>query len=89
MQGPGTCGVQVAGVWKAVRGRIPRTELRVIHRPIEQLRDDAAAGTPAEVVERLQAYAEAGAQRCYLQLIDLDDLDHLALLAAEVMPHLA
>ena len=58
------------------------------HQPLELLRSGGAAGTPAEVVERLRAYAEAGAERSYLQLIDLDDLDHLALIAAEVMPHL-
>lgn len=32
-------------------------------------------------------YAEAGAERAYLQVMDLDDLDHLRLVAAEVMPH--
>jgi hypothetical protein len=40
------------------------------------------------VVERLAAFAAAGAQRAYLQVLDLDDLDHLRLIAAEVMPHL-
>ena len=30
-----------------------------------------------------------GAERAYLQLLDIDDLDHVRLLAAEVMPHLA
>jgi hypothetical protein len=38
---------------------------------------------------RLAAFAEAGSQRAYLQVIDLDDVDHLELIAAEVMPHLA
>ena len=33
--------------------------------------------------------SRAGASRSYLQLIDLDDLDHVALIANEVMPHLA
>jgi F420-dependent oxidoreductase-like protein len=55
---------------------------------LQRLRRGGAAGNPAEVVERLRAFAEAGAQRCYLQVIDLDDLDHLELIAAEVMPAL-
>ena len=46
------------------------------------------AGTPAEVVDVLGRYAEAGAQRVYLQVLDLADLDHLDLIAAEVAPQL-
>jgi len=43
-------------------------------------------GMPAEVVDKLGQYAEAGASRAYLQVLDLQDLDHLELIAAEVMP---
>jgi F420-dependent oxidoreductase-like protein len=46
-------------------------------------------GTPEQVVDRIGAYAEAGATRLYLQLWDLTDLDHLELVAAEVMPRLS
>lgn len=45
-------------------------------------------GRPHEVVDRLQAYARAGARRFMLQHNDLDDLDHLDLLATEVLPGL-
>jgi len=38
------------------------------------------------VVERIRTFADAGATRMYLQVLDLRDLDHLRLLAAEVMP---
>jgi F420-dependent oxidoreductase-like protein len=55
----------------------------------QELRRTGAAGSPTEVIERLAAFAEAGSQRAYLQVIDLDDVDHLELIAAEVMPHLA
>jgi F420-dependent oxidoreductase-like protein len=47
------------------------------------------AGTPAEVVDRLGRYAEAGAERAYLQVLDLSDLDHLDLVASEVAPQLS
>ena len=43
------------------------------------------AGTPAEIVEAIAGYARAGAGTIYLQVIDLSDLDHLELLASEVL----
>jgi len=45
-------------------------------------------GTPAEIVDRLVPYAEAGVQRVYLQLLDMADLDQLDLFAAEVASRL-
>jgi F420-dependent oxidoreductase-like protein len=59
-----------------------------IGRDVEELRANGAAGTPAEVVARLSEFQERGAERVYLQVLDLDDLDHLRLLAAEVVPAL-
>ena len=43
------------------------------------------SGSPAEIVDGLGRYADAGASRFYLQLIDLRDLAHIELLAAEVL----
>ena len=60
-----------------------------IGRDLDDLRQNSAAGSPQEVVTRLLEYRDAGASRSYLQVIDLDDLDHVALIAAEVMPHLS
>jgi len=57
-----------------------------IGRTVEDLRVNGAAGTPGEVAARLAEYGEAGASRSYLQVIDLDDLEQIALIAAEVMP---
>jgi F420-dependent oxidoreductase-like protein len=59
-----------------------------IGRDIKDLRRSGAAGTPQEVAARLQEYGQAGCSRSYLQVIDLDDLDHVGLIAAEVMPQL-
>jgi F420-dependent oxidoreductase-like protein len=56
---------------------------------LDDLRSGAAAGSPEEVVERLAEYAAVGSQRAYLETIDLDDLDQIELVAAEVMPQLA
>jgi F420-dependent oxidoreductase-like protein len=58
-----------------------------IGRDISTLRSKSVAGTPAEVVDRLGGFAELGATRAYLQVLDLGDLDHLELIAAEVLPH--
>jgi F420-dependent oxidoreductase-like protein len=60
-----------------------------ISRDIDELRTNTPlAGTPAEIVDRLGPFAEAGVQRVYLQLLDTSDLDHLELFASEVMPQL-
>jgi F420-dependent oxidoreductase-like protein len=59
-----------------------------IGRDVGELREHGVAGTPAEAVDILGRYAEAGAQRVYLQLLDLADLDHLDLVATEVAPQL-
>lgn len=58
----------------------------VIGRDVDELKANGAAGTPEEAAEKLRAYAEAGASRIYLQLIDMTDLDHLNLIASEVRP---
>ena len=60
-----------------------------IGRDVDELREHGLCGTPDQVVEKLGTFAQAGAERLYLQLLDLDDLDHLELIAAEVLPHAA
>ena len=57
-----------------------------IGREVDELRANTPlVGTPAEIVDRLGPFAEAGVQRVYLQLLDASDLDHLELFASEVM----
>jgi F420-dependent oxidoreductase-like protein len=65
-----------------------RRRAGAIGREPDELRATGAAGTPAEVTETLAGFAQAGAARIYLQVLDLHDLDHLRLIAAEVAPHL-
>jgi len=50
--------------------------------------DGHAGGGTAAIVDRIAAYAELGAARVYLQLMDLQDLEHLEELGTEVLPHL-
>lgn len=57
-----------------------------IGREPAELRENGLAGTPAEVAEGLNRWRQAGAERVYLQMLDLADLDHLDLVASEVAP---
>lgn len=59
-----------------------------IHRDPTELRAQGVAGTVSEAVDRLGRLAELGVRRVYLQVPDLHDLDHLELVAREVLPQL-
>lgn len=60
-----------------------------IGRDLDELRANSPlVGTPDEIANRLGVFAQAGVQRVYLQLLDMSDLDHLSLFAAEVIPRL-
>ena len=48
-------------------------------------RADGLVGTPDQIVDRIGTLAGLGATRIYLQVLDLHDLDHLELIASEVM----
>jgi F420-dependent oxidoreductase-like protein len=63
-----------------------RTRADAIRRDVDELRQNALAGTPAELVDRIGQYAELGVSRIYLQVLDLDDIDQIELVAAEVLP---
>lgn len=60
-----------------------------ISREVGELRANGFAGSTDEVVDRLGRYAEAGATRVYLQVLDLTDLDHVEEVAAKVLPQLS
>lgn len=57
-----------------------------IGRAPEELRTNGLAGTPAEVLDGLAGWAERGAERVYLQVLDLGDTEHVDLLGTEVLP---
>ncbi|MEU8085628.1 LLM class F420-dependent oxidoreductase [Micromonospora sp. NPDC049101] len=59
-----------------------------IGRQPDELRVNGLAGTPGEVLDTIGRYAEIGSQRLYLQVLDLGDLEHLELVAHEVMAKL-
>ena len=55
---------------------------------LDELRASGLAGSPAEIVERIGQYSQVGVSRIYLQILDLDDLAHLEVIASEVLPQL-
>ena len=57
-----------------------------VERDVAIARAAHLAGTPAEVIDRIGQYRDHGATTVYLQVLDLHDLDHLRLLAEEVVP---
>jgi alkanesulfonate monooxygenase SsuD/methylene tetrahydromethanopterin reductase-like flavin-dependent oxidoreductase (luciferase family) len=60
-----------------------------IGREVDELRLNGLAGSPSEVVDKIGRYAETGSSRIYLQVLDLDDLDHLELISAQVQSQLS
>lgn len=57
-----------------------------IGRDVDELRANGVCGTPKEVAARLGDWVDAGAERAYLQILDLSDLDHIRLIGREVAP---
>ncbi len=60
-----------------------------IGREADELKANGLAGSPAEVVDKIGRYAAVGARRIYLQILDLDDLDHLELISSQVQAQLS
>ena len=60
-----------------------------IGREPAKLRREGAAGSADETAATIRSFVDGGAQRIYLQVLDLSDLDHLDFIAGEVVPLLA
>jgi F420-dependent oxidoreductase-like protein len=57
-----------------------------IGREPADVRAHGLGGTPGEIAAKIAEFAEIGVERVYLQIFDLADLDHLALIASDVAP---
>jgi len=57
-----------------------------IGREVAELRVNGLAGTPAELVDKIGAFEQLGCARMYLQMLDLEDIAHLELVASDVLP---
>ena len=60
-----------------------------IGRSVAELRQNGVAGTVPECLTRLRELQTIGADRVYLQVLDLHDLAHLELIAQELLPAVA
>ena len=60
-----------------------------IGRDVDELKENGLAGSPSDVVRKLESFAQLGVTRVYLQMLDIDDLDHVALVASDVLPRVA
>ena len=65
-----------------------RRRADAIGREVDELRSNGLAGSADEIVDKIGTFAEIGASRIYLQVLDLSDLDHLAEIAGEVQRQL-
>lgn len=81
-----TYSVAQTTVVGADRAEVERRAAAIGENP-ETLPAGGLCGTPAEIVEKIGKFAELGAETVYLQIMDLNDLEHLELIAAEVLPH--
>ncbi len=63
-----------------------RKRAAAIGRDPEEARSSPFAGTVAEVTDTMGRWAAAGVQRGYLQVLDLADLEHIALVAQDILP---
>jgi F420-dependent oxidoreductase-like protein len=59
-----------------------------IGREVDELREHGLCGSPSEVMDKIALYRRAGAERFYLQILDLSDLDHLRMIAETVQAQL-
>ncbi|HTB08624.1 MAG TPA: LLM class flavin-dependent oxidoreductase, partial [Acidimicrobiales bacterium] len=57
-----------------------------IGREVDEMATDGLVGTPAHLIEKIARYREIGVSRVYLQVLDFHDLDHVRLLASDVVP---
>jgi alkanesulfonate monooxygenase len=57
----------------------------IIGREVEELSTNGLAGTPAQLIEKIATYHDLGVSRIYLQVLDVKDLDHVSLIADEVL----
>jgi alkanesulfonate monooxygenase len=59
-----------------------------IGREVAELSANGLCGTPDQLIAKIGEWKAAGAETIYMQILDLDDLDHLDLIGKEVLPHI-
>lgn len=78
---------RLSGVLPVACGSTPAEAARraaVVQSPL--ISDLMVTGPPGLLEDRLAEFAQAGADTVYLHIFDINDLDHIALIGAEVLP---
>jgi alkanesulfonate monooxygenase SsuD/methylene tetrahydromethanopterin reductase-like flavin-dependent oxidoreductase (luciferase family) len=70
------------------RGEVEERVARVGAGGAEARRDDALTGTPDQVLERLEAYADQGVRRVMFRHVDHTDLDMVRLIGERIAPQM-
>ena len=80
-----------AGVVAAIGRTDAEAQVRAapLHVPSALPPEDPVIGSPARLVQRIGELAAAGTTRVHIRLIDMTDLDHLDLIAEQVLPQVA
>ena len=73
------CGVDNAEVARRAKN---------IGREVAELTESGLCGTPDQVIAKIKQWGAAGSETVYLQILDIDDLEHLDLIAKQVLPHI-
>lgn len=73
------CGVDIAEVARRAKN---------IGRELDELTQNGLCGTPEQLIAKINKWGAAGAQTIYLQILDLQDLEHLDLIATQVLPYI-
>ena len=74
---------QSAASWPRMAWEAVRSGFRFNEMAARVAREDHS--TPAEIVDKLGPFVEAGVQRIYLQVLDMSDLGHVEFFANEVV----
>jgi alkanesulfonate monooxygenase SsuD/methylene tetrahydromethanopterin reductase-like flavin-dependent oxidoreductase (luciferase family) len=84
--------LRLSATHQVICGETPeeaRHRLARLGPPGERMLANGIVGTSRDVVDGLQGLAEEGCEIVYLHVFDIDDLDHIALIGAEVVPQVA
>ncbi|HUY16240.1 MAG TPA: LLM class flavin-dependent oxidoreductase, partial [Acidimicrobiales bacterium] len=57
-----------------------------IGRDLSELAENGLAGSPQQVAEKILHWGGLGVSRLYLQMLDISDLEHVGLIASQVLP---
>jgi F420-dependent oxidoreductase-like protein len=68
------------------RAEIDRRAAAIGRKLDDEMRETGLVGTPDELVAKIKQFEEIGTERIYLQVLDLSDLEHLELIASQVLP---